>query len=78
MERNNVPIGGLQRILSHENRTTTEIYLHSIGQSEREAMAVFERARRRSSRLCAANSHTNPHTQEETAKSREIVFGTTA
>ncbi len=60
MERNNVPIGSIQRILGHENRTTTEIYLHSIGQAEREAMAVFERARRRCSQLCAANSHTNP------------------
>jgi hypothetical protein len=30
--------------VGHENRTTTEIYLHSIGEAEREAMAVFERA----------------------------------
>lgn len=44
LERANVPIGSIQRILGHENRTTTEIYLHSIGESEREAMAVFEKA----------------------------------
>ena len=45
MERANVPIGSIQRILGHENRQTTEIYLHSIGQAERHAMAVFEQVR---------------------------------
>jgi integrase len=44
MERANVPIGSIQRILGHENRSTTEIYLHSIGNAEREAMEVFELA----------------------------------
>ncbi len=42
MERRNVPIGSIQRILGHEKRTTTEIYLHSIGEAEREAMEIFE------------------------------------
>ncbi len=31
MDACKVPIGSIQRILGHENRTTTEIYLHSIG-----------------------------------------------
>ena len=44
MDGNNVPIGAIQRILGHENRRTTEIYLHSIGDQERDAMAVFEQA----------------------------------
>ena len=44
MDRANVPIGSIQRILGHENRSTTEIYLHSIGEAEREAMDVFEQA----------------------------------
>lgn len=42
MERRNVPIGSIQRILGHEKRITTEIYLHSIGEAEREAMEIFE------------------------------------
>lgn len=51
MDRNNVPIGSIQRILGHQNHTTTEIYLHSIGEAEREAMVVYEHARQ--------NSHIN-------------------
>lgn len=44
LDKANVPTGSIQRLLGHENRTTTEIYLHSIGEAEREAMAVFEQA----------------------------------
>jgi len=55
MDNNNVPIGSIQRILGHENRRTTEIYLHSIGEAEREAMAVFEQASQ-------TKSHTESHT----------------
>ena len=54
MDGNNVPIGAIQRILGHENRKTTEIYLHSIGDLERNAMDSFERAREK--------SHTDSHT----------------
>ena len=41
LEQSNVPIGSIQRILGHENRSTTEIYLHSIGESERDAMDML-------------------------------------
>jgi integrase len=57
MDGNNVPMGAIQRILGHENRKTTEIYLHSIGDLERQAIAVFERAREK--------SHTDSHTAPE-------------
>jgi integrase len=52
MDKSNVPIGTIQRILGHENRKTTELYLHSIGDAEREAMRIFERSRQ--------ESHTSP------------------
>lgn len=42
LDNAHVGIGSNQHILGHENRTTTEIYLHSIGESEREAMRIFE------------------------------------
>ncbi len=45
LDRNNIPIRTIQRLLGHENRTTTEIYLHSIGQAERTAIALFEGSR---------------------------------
>ena len=38
----NVPLGAIQRLLGYENRNTTEIYLHGIGCTEREAMRVLE------------------------------------
>jgi len=42
LENNNISIGTIQRILGHENRSTTEVYLHSIGDAEKEAMAVLD------------------------------------
>ena len=38
LDRANISIGSIQRILGHENRTTTEIYLHSIDEIDRVAM----------------------------------------
>ncbi|MEE8160397.1 MAG: hypothetical protein V3T61_02035 [Acidobacteriota bacterium] len=55
MDNANVPLGAIQRILGHEQRTTTEIYLHTLGQAEKEAIATFEQAR--------TNSHTESHTR---------------
>ena len=56
MDHANVPVSAIQRILGHENRATTEIYLHSIGNAEKEAITAFENA--------SVNqfSHTDSHT----------------
>jgi hypothetical protein len=62
MDNSGVPIGSIQRILGHEQRSTTEVYLQSIGNSERQAMAVFEEA--------SKNSHTNSHTEVTNRKGR--------
>jgi hypothetical protein len=61
MERANVPISSIQRILGHENRAPTEIYLHSIGNAEREAMEVFELA---TQDAMPAEIHTQSLTQD--------------
>jgi integrase len=42
LENLNVPIVTIQRILGHENRTTTEIYLHIMEGSERLAINALE------------------------------------
>jgi integrase len=38
LDRANISFGSIQRISGHENRTTTEIYLHSIDEIDRAAM----------------------------------------
>ena len=58
LDHANVPIGSIQRILGHENRTTTEIYLHSIGESERYAIDVLNDG-------FEDFSHTDSHTKEK-------------
>ena len=57
LDNANVNIGAIQRLLGHENRKTTEIYLHSVGETEREAMRVFEEA--------SEKSHTDSHTDKK-------------
>lgn len=57
MDHNNVPIAAIQRILGHENRSTTEIYLHTMRDAERDAIEVYERALQK--------SHTESHIPRE-------------
>jgi len=43
LDHDNVPTGTVQRILGHESRITTEIYLHSIGDGERLAVECLDK-----------------------------------
>ncbi len=43
---NNVPTGNIPKVLGHENRAATEIYLHSIGNAERIALDIYEAGRK--------------------------------
>ena len=61
IDQANIPIGSIQRLLGHENRTTTEIYLHSIGESERHAMDVLNDGFK-------DFSHTDSHTNKKDLK----------
>jgi len=58
LDNANVPIGDIQRILGHENRKTTEIYLHGIGNSERQAMNIFEGKRKILQTILQTNENT--------------------
>ena len=43
LEKAGVSITAIQNILGHESRLTTEIYLHTVGGAERQAMEIFEK-----------------------------------
>lgn len=58
LDNGNAPIGSIQRILGHEHRSTTEIYLHSIGETERETMKILERE-------IEEDSHTKSHIEKK-------------
>ena len=65
LDQANIPIGSIRRILGHENRTTTEIYLHSIGDLERRAVDILDENFERF-------SHTNSHTEKKEATDRNL------
>jgi integrase len=64
LDQAGVPIGSIQCILGHENRSTTEIYLHVIGNSEREAMDMLN-----------AGFETFSHTKSHTLKKGITAIG---
>lgn len=45
MENINIPVTYIQEILGHENRKTTETYIHALNKSKYEVMTRFEEAR---------------------------------
>jgi len=57
LDRANISLGSIQRILGHENRTTTEIYLHSIDEIDRAAMEYL-------GAQIEKKSHTDSHTEK--------------
>ncbi len=57
MENNNVPIGAIQEILGHENRSTTEIYLHNIGGTAQQAIEIYEKAREQKKEIHTQNDN---------------------
>jgi integrase len=65
LEQSNIPIGSIQRILGHENRTTTELYLHSIGDGERRAMDVLDDR-------FGEFSHTDSHTEKKDLQAKLV------
>ena len=60
LESDNIPIGTVQRILGHEDRKTTEIYLHSVGDGERLAVDCLGKS-------FDEISHTDSHTKHKGA-----------
>ncbi len=66
LEQSGVPVGSIQRLLGHENRTTTELYLHSIGDSERRAIEVLDGNFSR-------DSHTNPAENERGHRPKSVT-----
>ena len=57
LDSSSVPISTIQQILGHENRTTTEIYLHSIGNSLWQAMDQYENSWEKSHQKSHQKSH---------------------
>ena len=59
LDSHSVPLGFIQRLLGHENRETTEIYLHSLGSAEREAIKHLDQS---NDKPQDEKSHTESHT----------------
>lgn len=45
MESIGIPVSHIQELLGHENRKTTEGYIHSIGSAKMKAIERYQRAR---------------------------------
>jgi len=66
LDQANVPIDSIQKILGHKNRTTTEIYLHTIGNAEKDAMVMLDLQ-------FEQESHTDSHTEAKKVFDRLLL-----
>jgi len=51
MDSVNIPISSIQNILGHENRKTTEIYIHAGCLHDKSVMDIYERAREKTQKI---------------------------
>jgi len=65
LDEANVPTGVIQRLLGHESRETTEIYLHALRDTDRSAVAVFDG---KVIPFPRHNSHTDSHTDKKASE----------
>ncbi len=76
LDAEGIPVGTIQKILGHENRSTTEIYLHSLDGAEKAAMAVFESATTGTHKGdYQKKSHTKSHTVGRRKHTLKLVKG---
>jgi len=63
----------ISKLLGHSSRLTTEIYLHSIGESERAAMDVLEQARSNATNLENTTSQEKEDEAENGGNSAQLL-----
>ena len=73
MDRNNAPIGAIQKILGHENRRTTEIYLHSISITLKPRPSPFMKKRDKSHTQVTHRMPAQERNRESTKMANSLI-----